>query len=385
MMCLSAARKYFGSLIYAWIFFATPAAGPTVPIYVTIRAGTIVQVTGIAGNKVGRFSPAEKGVYIYVTNRAATTVQVIDAATNKVVQTIGGIEVPQSVHFSPDGSRVYVDDGSQNILHVLDRKTGRTIGDLPLEIGTGYADDLAVTKDGKYVLLCVRSTPGVLDIIDLTTLRLVKSIQFNSGLHDIIVTDDGKFALVGSPEGHFLAAIDIQLMKTAWEINFDQGVMPFTVEDGANGTPWRVFVNLEVLNGFAVVDFAKHAELARVTLPSQPTDFAGWEGSPSHGVLVSPDGKTLWVTSKPANSVFVYALPDLKLLGQVAMPEEKLPGLAPIGAQPDWITFTPDSARAYISNGKLKSISVIDVESLKLIAVVPVGEVPAKISTLAVP
>lgn len=382
MMCFTAARRYFGSLICSWIFLAIPAAVTSVPVYVTIREGTIVRVTGI--NKVAQLSPNEKAVFIYVTNRAGTTVQAIDATTNKVVQTIGGIEVSNSVHFSPDGSRVYIDDGSQNILHVLDRKSGRTIKDVPLAIDTGYADDLAVTNDGKYVLLCVRSTPGVLEIIDTTALKLVKSIPFKSGLHDIVITDDGKYALVGSPEGDFLAIIDLRRMEPAWEINFDQGVMPFTVEDGPNGSPWRVFVNLQSLNGFAVVDFAKHAEVARIKLPDEPSGFTA-VGSPSHGVAVSPDGKTLWVTSKPANSVFVYTLPDLKLLGRVAMPEEKLPGRAPIGAQPDWITFTPDSRKVYVTNGKLKSISVVDAKSLKLIAVVPVGEVPAKISTLALP
>ena len=45
---------------------------------------------------------------IYVTNRGGTTIDVIDSATNKVVHTIGNIESPEVVRFSPDGSRLYI-------------------------------------------------------------------------------------------------------------------------------------------------------------------------------------------------------------------------------------------------------------------------------------
>jgi len=72
-----------------------------------------------------------------------------------------------------------------------------------------------------------------------------------------------------------------------------------------------------------VVDFAAHKEVARMKFPEQPSGFGVIEGrvasgSPSHGIGVAPDGKTLWVNSHVANSVFVYALPDLKLLGHAS-------------------------------------------------------------------
>ncbi len=321
---------------------------------------------------------------IYVTNRAGTTVEVIDPQTDKVIQTISGIEVPQSVHFSPDGSRIYLDEGSRNLLHVIDRKTGKILKSIPIGGHTGYVDDIAVTKDGKQILVCIRATPGALDFIDTTTLERVKTIPFESGLHDIEMTEDGKYAVVGSPEGKVLSVIDVERREVVWDTKFNEGVMTFTIENRPQGAAGRVFVNLEDLNGFAVVDFAKHAEVARITLPDKPTGFTG-VGSPSHGIRVAPDGRTLWVNSKPANSVFVYSLPDLKLVGRVAMPELNIPGIAPIGAQPDWITFTPDSKKVYITNAKLRSVSVIDAQSLKLVTTIPVGEVPERINTLDLP
>ena len=61
---------------------------------------------------------------IYVTNRGGTTIDVIDAATNKVVHTIGNIESPEVVRFSPDGRLLYIfsrTDPENNFLIVMDR------------------------------------------------------------------------------------------------------------------------------------------------------------------------------------------------------------------------------------------------------------------------
>jgi YVTN family beta-propeller protein len=55
------------------------------------------------------------------------------------------------------------------------------------------------------------------------------------------------------------------------------------------------------------------------------------------------------------------------------------------GSVPEWITFTPDSAVVYISNSGAASLSPIDARAMKLIAVIPVGEVPKRIKTLTLP
>src|SRR5882672_4604832 len=52
---------------------------------------------------------------IYVTNRGGTTISVIDPATNRVVETIRGIESPEVVRFSPDGSRLYIANRSVDV------------------------------------------------------------------------------------------------------------------------------------------------------------------------------------------------------------------------------------------------------------------------------
>jgi YVTN family beta-propeller protein len=321
-------------------------------------------------------------VRVYVTNSAGDSIHVIDPATNKVVQEIKGIEAAHGIGFAPDGSKVYVSDEADSTLDVFDRASGKLIKKVAL---SDHPNNIAVTKSGDRVVVGIARDPGALDIIDTKTLTRTKSIPVHGRLHNVYVTPDGKYVITGSIKNKMLTVIDLATEEPAWELKLDQGVRPMTIEVNPDGSTRRIFVQLSELNGFSVVDFVQRKEVAKVTLPSTPVEFELDEGrssAPSHGIGVSPDGKTLWVTSIPNNAVFAYSLEDLTLLGQVALPALKLPGHGPIGAVPNWVTFTPDGKTLYISNAGLKSVSAIDTQTRTLIATIPVGEVPKRINTL---
>jgi YVTN family beta-propeller protein len=204
-------------------------------------------------------------------------------------------------------------------------------------------------------------------------------------LHNIYVTPDGKHLITGSIPQKLMTVIDLQDEVPVWELAFDKGVRPMTIEAAPDGSTRRIFVQISDTNGFAVVDFAARKEVARITLPPPSAEFetdAGRATSPSHGIGVAPDNKTLWVTSIPNNAVFVYSLADLKLIGEVALPSLKLPGRGPFSSVPNWVTFTPDSKTVYVSNAAIMSVTAIDTASMKVKAVIPVGEVPKRINTL---
>src|SRR6266702_3926309 len=292
---------------------------------------------------------AAETVRIYVTNRGGTTIDVIDPATNKVVQTIGNIESPEVVRFSPDGSRLYIPYRGENFLIVMDRKSEKIIKKVPL---SGWPNEAVVTRDGKLILVCIRNTGteaedvGALDIIDTASLEKVKSIPVKRGLHDIAVTADGKYAAAGAPGGHLLVVFDLQKMEIAWQVQYDYSVNPIAIENNPDGSGRRSF---------------------------------------AHGIGIAPDQKTLWVNSRPSNSVFAYALPEIKLLGHVPLPEQPVPGKAPRSGSPAWITFTPDSKTVYVSSCGVKTVTAIDTKTMKEVARIPVGEMPDRISTLVAP
>jgi YVTN family beta-propeller protein len=320
-------------------------------------------------------------VRIYVTNSAGNTIDVIDPATNKVVQVIPGIELPHGIAVSPDGTRVYVSNEAESVLDVVDRISGEILAKVPL---SARPNNLAITKDGGRVLVGIRAGAGVVDVIDTTSLKRTKSVPVDGSVHNVFVTPDGKYAVSGSIENKAATVIDLATENVVWEVKFDRPVRPMAFEADPDGSTSRIFVQLGGFNGFAVVDFRKRTEVTRVKLPNQPGGFGVAEdrtATPSHGIGVAPDGKSLWVNSTVANAVFKYSLPQLKLVGYRALPEVHPLGHSPTGSVPEWITFTPDSKVVYVSNSAARSVSAIDADTLGEIAVVPVGEVPKRIIT----
>jgi YVTN family beta-propeller protein len=338
-------------------------------------------VRGARPADAAALSPSSSS-WIYVTNSAGDTLDVIDAATNKVVQVIRGIELPHGVTFSPDGGRVYVSNESESVLDIVDRKSGEILEKVSL---SGRPNNIAITKDGRRVLVGIHTAPGVVDVIDTASFKRVKSIPVDGSVHNVYVTPDGKFAVSGSIENKAATVIDLQTEQAVWEVKFDRAVRPMAFDKNPDGSTSRIFVQLTGLNGFAVVDFAKRAEVARIKLPDQPGGFGiaeGRTGTPSHGIGVAPDGKSLWVNSTFANAVFKYSLPELKLIGHAVLPEVHPLGHAPTSSVPEWITFTPDNKTVYVSNSGAGSVSAIDTKTLKIVAIVPAGEAPKRINTL---
>jgi YVTN family beta-propeller protein len=130
-------------------------------------------------------------------------------------------------------------------------------------------------------------------------------------------------------------------------------------------------VQLSDVHGFAVVDFAQRKEVARIMLPddipADKRDAGPFNASPSHGLGVAPNGRTLWVTSRPNGKAYVYSLPDIKLIGSVE-----------VGKRPDWVTFTPDSKYIYIATEPSDSVTVIDVAAIKEVTRIKVGDGPKR-------
>jgi YVTN family beta-propeller protein len=310
-------------------------------------------------------------VRIYQTNSAGDHVDVIDPVTNKVVMKVEGIEVPHGVAFSPDGTRAYITCESENTVWATDTKTGKLIAKAPL---SGHPNNLSVSNDGKYVFVGIAVAPGAVDVIDTATMKLAKSIPVKGAVHNTYVTPDGKFVVAGSVAGKIITVIDEKTLTPAWELPMDNGVRPIAFDKAADGSTAHMFVQISNLHGFEVVDFKTHQVTQKITLPDQPVNGKAESGAPSHGIAVSPDGKTLWVNSSIASGIFEYSLPDLKVLGYVKT--DKVP---------DWVTFTPDGKTVYVANSGVNAVSAVDVASRTEVARIPVGEVPKRNGTVVVP
>jgi YVTN family beta-propeller protein len=311
---------------------------------------------------------------IIQTNSAGDSVHLIDPVTDRIVGEIPDAEVIHGVAAAPDGSRLYLSNESTTTLDFVDVKTLRITKKVPL---TGYPNNVAIRKDGRRVYVAIQTPEGGVDIIDTESAERVKFVRVLRGVHNTFITPDSKYVVAGSTGGSVATVIDTATEQAAWSIHFEGGVRPLCFETNPDGSTKRMFVQVTNLHGFAIVDWAKKAEVGRIKLPDLPPaerNSDGIQGAPAHGIQIAPDGKTLWSTSKINSHVYAYSMPDLKFLGGVR-----------VGKVPDWLTFTPDSKKLYVANAHSNFVSVIDVAARKEIAQIKVGQVPKRNITAQLP
>jgi YVTN family beta-propeller protein len=309
-------------------------------------------------------------VVIVQTNSAGDNVHIIDPETNTVIGQIQGIEVNHGAAIAPDGSRIYISDEALSTLDVVDAKTLKVVKQIPL---SGHPNNLAVGRDGRRVYVGIIEAPGGVDVIDTTSLQRAKTLPTKGTIHNAYVTPDGKYVVAGSIQGKTINVFDAATEAPAWTLELDLGIRPMTFSANPDGSTKWLFAQLTGFNGFAVVDFATHQEIKRVQNPDLPPGRSTVpEGSdPSHGMAVTSDGRTLVVCSRLNNALYSYSLPDLKVTGTVFLG----------GKGAAWVTLTPDGKKAYVANAVTDDVSVIDVASMKEVALIAVGYVPKRNTT----
>ena len=313
-------------------------------------------------------------VRIVQTNAAGDSVMLIDPATNKVVGEIKDIEVNHGAAVAPDGSRFYITNEAESTVDIVDAKSLKILKKVPL---TNHPNNISVSKDGKRVYAAIVAGAGAIDVIDAATMTRVKSIRTEGGIHNTYVTPDGKFVIGGSIPGRKITVIDQKSEEILYTIPTEAGVRPICFETNPDGSTKRMFVQLSDFHGFVAIDWNTKQITERIKLPDVPEKerhTEGLQGSPSHGIGITPDGKTLWATSKMNSSIYAYSMPDLKFIAGVK-----------VGDHPDWLTFTPDSKFVYVANAGSNSVSVVDNFARKETTQIKVGQVPKRNITAVIP
>jgi len=321
---------------------------------------------------------------IIQTNFAGDTIHIIDPATNKVVGEIKGGEATHGITVAPDGSRIYISEEADNTLDVIDGKTLQVTKRIALSGNPNLVD---ITPDGKTIYVAIalsyddlsefpkiKANPtGGVDVIDTTSLTRVKTIAMKGGVHDLNMTPDGKYVIVGNARGgqaNVMSVVDTKTNDVAWTLPMNPAPSPMAVSKNPDGSTKTIFAQNGRDNGFQVVDFATRTITNTIKLPDITGQVQVPYGPPSasHGIMVTPDQKTLLVNSRFNSAVYFYSLPDLKPLGAATLG----------GKGAGWLTITPDSKTAYIANEHTNDTSVVDIATMKETARIPVGFAPAR-------
>lgn len=311
-----------------------------------------------------------QAVRIVQTNSGADTLQLIEPENHSVVGEIFGTPNNVGVVAHPAGKRFYVSDQGRQTMDVIDGGRLRVMAEVPL---SGRPENIAISPDGQRLFVAIATEPGAIDIIDTETYEHW-TLFTAGGMYEVVVTPDGQHVIAGSVGGRHMVVVDAEAPGQQWRL-FEEAVLAVAVETHADGSTHRLFVQLEGVHGFAVVDFEERRVSERLRLPgSAPSDFADDPRPLAHGIGVAPDGETLWVNSTRTDRVHVYALPGLEYLDEVET-----------AAGPTWLAFTPDSRYVYVTCTSADVVSVIDVQSRERVTDIAVGPAPRRSVSAVLP
>ena len=346
---------------------------PSATLRAMVCAAVRAAVLSLAAVALLAAPSAAQTVRIVQTNAAGDNVHLIDPSTNEVGEVIKGIPIPHGVTSRPDGSVLYFSNEVDRTLDVVPTTSYRVAQQIPL---TGRPNNISITPDGRKLYVAITGADAFVDVVDLEAGRVVKSIRTLGGVHNVYVTPDGRHLVAGMIGARTLTVIDTETDEPVWSVHFDGGVRPMTFETNPDGTTKRIFVQISGYHGCYVVNFEQRRLVRKIALPELPlsrVDNDALQGSPAHGLAVSPDGSQLWSTSKPNNHIYAWSLPDLEYLGGVE-----------VGHHPDWLTMTPDGRYIYSANAGSNDVSAVDTQTLKEVARIGVGQVPKRNHTLVI-
>ncbi|WP_058953127.1 cytochrome D1 domain-containing protein [Clostridium tyrobutyricum] len=316
-----------------------------------------------AETKVEQKAPS----YIYTANESGS-ISKIDAATNKVVETIKDEGSPHNVQVSPDGKvfaytsaakmeKGQTDHGSMSMngsAIFYDVETGKQIK--KVEVGKHPAH-IVFTEDGKYAVV-TNNEDNNISIIDAKTYKLINNVKVGKGPHGFRISADSKFAYVANMGEDTVSVVDIASNKEIKKIKV--GKTPVTTAITKDGKTLVATVNAE--NYLAVVDLATD-KIEKVAVGVGPAQ-----------VYLSTDDKYAFVANQGTekNSSNTVSKVDLTTKQVVATIET--------GKGAHGVVVSPDNKFVYVTNMYEATVSVIDNETNKVIATIPVDEEPNGIS-----
>jgi YVTN family beta-propeller protein len=209
--------------------------GPDGLLYVTAELTNAVDVVDPATRKVVAEIPTGQkeshmlvispdGRQAYTANVGSGSVSVLDLAKRSLITTIPVAKVVQRISMSPDGQRVFTHDQDAPRIAVIDTSTDKIVDWIALPTPV-YASE--PTPDGRWLLALDRT--DALYVIDLQSLKVVRTLKISQGASEILIRPGGDVAYIS---GTGAGRIDV-LNLHSWELE-----KPIELTPGVDGLAW---------------------------------------------------------------------------------------------------------------------------------------------------
>ena len=220
-------------------------------------------------------------------NDGSGNLTAIEAATGRVISTIPAGAGHHKVAFTSDGARAFATNIVDATVTVIDARRHRPLGTAAVAKGP---HGIAVTPDDRHVLVC-NNGAEVISVIGVAEARVVTEIPTPPRPNYITIAPDAKRAFVTHKTG---AVSAIALDRLEVEAAVALGEVPERIVFARDGA--RVFVNDTKGEEVGVIDSESMEIIARVAV-----EASGWH----QGMIVGPDGGTLYAVNHGAGSVSV--------------------------------------------------------------------------------
>lgn len=312
---------------------------------------------------------------IYVANEDASTVSVIDGKSLKATQSIAVGKGAHNVQISPDGTRVWVtNNGSPSAaadtavhkgMPMAEHGAMATAGEVwaidtatdavVAKVGVGkHPAHVVLTNDGKFALV-TNGGDNTVSVVDTTTLKVAASIPTGEFPHGIRVSPDGKQAYVANLKGATVSVIDIENRKEIGQIAVGKG--PAQVGFTPDGR--FAFVSLSQEGRVAVIDPKGQKVLRTIDVGVVPIQL-----------FATPDSSKLIVANQgtrksPGKTVSVIDLNNFAVIKTIVT-----------GNGAHGVAIGADGRYAYVSNVYGNSVTVVDIQAGKAVKTLAVGRGP---------
>lgn len=287
---------------------------------------------------------------LLVANKGEHTLGIVDPAANKQVAKVAETGVTgHEVIASPDGRLAFVPiygdsgvglpgtDGST--VDVIDLSTRRVVHTIDFGRGVRPHCPMFGPKDG--LLYVTTELDKAIAIIDPKTFKIVGSVPTGQPeSHMLAITSDGKFGYTANVGPGTVSVLDFAARKTL-------AVIPVA------GHVQRISISPD--DRWAFTSDTEKPRLAVIDTTSRKVerwiDLAG-EG---YGSASTSDGKWLLIAIPNANEVAVIDLAAMKVVKTINVP-----------AAPQEVLITPDGQTAYVSCSQSKKVAAIQVKDWSL-------------------
>jgi len=288
---------------------------------------------------------------VYVPNSGSNTVDVIDPKTYKIVDHFDVGKQPQHVVPSWDLKTLWVLNDLGNSLTKIDPLSGKKGETVPVE--DPY--NMYYTPDGKYAMV-VAEAKARLDFRDPVTLKLITSVPVPcKGVDHVDFSPHGRYLLASCEFSGKIVKVDIKEKKVAGLLPLgSRRAMPQDVKLSPDGKTWYVADMMS--NGVFLID-GDNLKVISFLLT----------GKGAHGLYVSRDSKSLYVSNRSEGSVSVIDFATRKIVHTW-----RIPG----GGSPDMGGVSADGKVLWLAGRWHSEVYAISTEDGRLLAKVPVGKGP---------